>query len=72
MSCDVKLCDVTSCHVMSSYVMSRHVMSRLAYALVILHECFRATPRLVLKPFLHFLVGFAPQILSYWLLLCPL
>ena len=33
---------------MSRNVMSRHVMSRLAYVLVILHECFRATPRLVL------------------------
>ena len=32
---------------MSRNVMSRHVMSRLAYALVNLHECFRATPRLV-------------------------
>ena len=42
---------VTSCHVMSRNVMSRHVMSRLAYALVILHECFRATPRLVLLGF---------------------
>ena len=40
-------CEVTSCHVMSRNVMSRHVLSRLAYALVILHECFRATPRLV-------------------------
>ena len=38
--------------VMSRDVMSRHVMSRLAYALVILHECFQATFRLVfLAPF---------------------
>ena len=51
-------CHVTSCHgVMSRNVMSRHVMLRLAYALVILHECFRATPRLVFLMLVYFAFG---------------